>query len=95
MVLEMKVPHGEGLGALSQVLPGFLSYVQSFTYVGFRWSNHHHMLHTILLRSQEESRQAYLELAAIALERLKLDELAGTVIVVTYGVVRIRLAPIA
>ena len=27
----------------------------------------------ILLRSQEESRRAYLELAAIPLERLKLD----------------------
>jgi hypothetical protein len=53
------------------------------------------MLHTILLRSEEESREADLELAAIALERHKLDELAGTVIVVTYGGVRIRLAPIA
>jgi hypothetical protein len=49
----------------------------------------------ILLRSQEESRQAYLELAAIALERLKLDELAGAVVVVTYRGVRIRRAPIA
>src|SRR5260370_40935726 len=37
----------------------------------------------ILLRSQEESRQAYLELAAIALGRLKLDEIAGSVVVVT------------
>jgi hypothetical protein len=53
------------------------------------------MLHTILLRSEEESREADLELAAIALERHKLDELAGTVIVATYGGVRIRLAPIA
>jgi hypothetical protein len=49
----------------------------------------------ILLRSQEESRRAYLELAAIALERLKLDELAGAVVVVTYRGVRIRRAPIA
>jgi len=49
----------------------------------------------ILLRSQEESRQAYLELAAIALERLKLDELAGAVVVVTYRGLRIRRAPIA
>lgn len=37
----------------------------------------------ILLRPQEESRRAYLELAAIALARLKLDELAGAVVVVT------------
>ena len=77
------------------MLPGFLSYVLSFTYVGICWSKRHHMLHTILLRSEEESREADLELAAIALERHKLDELAGTVIVATYGGVRIRLAPIA
>ena len=47
----------------------------------------------ILLRSQEENRRAYLELAAIALERLKLDEIAGAVVVVTYRGVRIRRAP--
>jgi predicted nuclease of predicted toxin-antitoxin system len=48
----------------------------------------------ILLRAQEESRRAYLELAAIALERLKLDEIAGAVVVVTYRGVRIRRAPL-
>jgi predicted nuclease of predicted toxin-antitoxin system len=48
----------------------------------------------ILLRSQEESRRAYLELAALAFEQLKLDELAGAVVVVTYGGIRIRRAPI-
>jgi uncharacterized membrane protein len=46
MVLEIKVPHGESLEALSPVLPVFLSYVLSFTYVGIYWNNHHHMLHT-------------------------------------------------
>src|SRR5882757_2738635 len=46
MVLEMKVPHGESLEALSPLLPVFLSYVLSFTYVGIYWNNHHHMLHT-------------------------------------------------
>lgn len=45
MVLEMKVPHGEGVEALSPVLPVFLSYVLSFIYVGIYWNNHHHMLH--------------------------------------------------
>jgi predicted nuclease of predicted toxin-antitoxin system len=49
----------------------------------------------ILLRSQEESRRAYLELAAIALQRLKLDELGGAVVVVTYRGARIRRAPIS
>src|ERR671929_1600761 len=45
MVLEMKVPHGEDLGALRPLLPVFLSYVLSFVYVGIYWNNHHHMLH--------------------------------------------------
>ena len=47
----------------------------------------------ILLRAQEESRRAYLELAAIALERLKLDEIPGAVVVVTYRGIRIRRTP--
>ena len=45
MVLEMKVPHGDGLGALRPLLPVFLSYVLSFLYVGIYWNNHHHLLH--------------------------------------------------
>jgi predicted nuclease of predicted toxin-antitoxin system len=47
----------------------------------------------ILLRSQEESRRAYLELAVIALDRLDLDELTGAAVVVTGRGVRIRRAP--
>jgi len=46
MVLEMKVPHGEGFETLRPLLPVFLSYVLSFVYVGIYWNNHHHMLHT-------------------------------------------------
>jgi len=46
MVLEMKVPHGDGLGELRPLIPVFLSYVLSFLYVGIYWNNHHHMLHT-------------------------------------------------
>ncbi len=45
MVLELKVPHGEDLAALSPVLPAFFSYILSFIYVGIYWNNHHHMLH--------------------------------------------------
>jgi uncharacterized membrane protein len=45
MVLEMKVPHGDGLKDLRPLLPVFLSYVLSFFYVGIYWNNHHHMLH--------------------------------------------------
>jgi uncharacterized membrane protein len=47
MVLELKVPHGEGFGTLRPLLPVFLSYVLSFVYLGIYWNNHHHMLHTI------------------------------------------------
>jgi uncharacterized membrane protein len=46
MVLELKVPHGEGIDALATLMPVFLSYVLSFVYVGIYWNNHHHMLHT-------------------------------------------------
>ena len=45
MVLELKVPHGETLGALLPLVPVFLSYVLSFVYIGIYWNNHHHMLH--------------------------------------------------
>ncbi len=47
MVLELKVPHGEHLGALQGLMPVFLSYVLSFVYVGIYWNNHHHMLHAV------------------------------------------------
>jgi len=44
MVLELKVPHGDGFAALKPLLPVFLSYVLSFVYVGIYWNNHHHLL---------------------------------------------------
>jgi len=46
MVLEMRVPHGAGVGVLAPLIPVFLSYVLSFVYLGIYWNNHHHMLHT-------------------------------------------------
>src|ERR1700751_3196902 len=45
MVLDLKIPHGDGLDQLRPVLPVFLSYVLSFFYVGIYWNNHHHLLH--------------------------------------------------
>ena len=45
MVLELKVPKGETIGALAPVIPVFLTYVLSFAYLGIYWNNHHHMLH--------------------------------------------------
>jgi uncharacterized membrane protein len=46
MVLELKVPHGEGIETLRPLIPVFLSYVLSFIYLGIYWNNHHHMIHT-------------------------------------------------
>ena len=43
MVLELKVPHGADLNALSALLPIFLTYVLSFIVIGIYWNNHHHM----------------------------------------------------
>ncbi|MDC8784705.1 TMEM175 family protein [Roseateles koreensis] len=45
MVLEIKVPQGDNVAALSPLLPVFLSYVLSFVHVGIYWNNHHHLLH--------------------------------------------------
>jgi uncharacterized membrane protein len=47
MVLELKVPHTVELSGLVGLLPVFLSYVLSFTYVAIYWNNHHHLLHAI------------------------------------------------
>src|SRR5262245_23487566 len=46
MVLELKVPHGVDYASVHPLIPVFLSYVLSFTYIGIYWNNHHHMLHT-------------------------------------------------
>src|SRR5262249_40363477 len=40
-------PHGGDFAALHPVIPTFLSYVISFTYVGIYWNNHHHLLHVV------------------------------------------------
>jgi uncharacterized membrane protein len=45
LVLELRLPHGVTLNSLATVLPGFLSYVLSFVYIGIYWNNHHHLLH--------------------------------------------------
>lgn len=45
MVLELRIPLGEGWGALRSVAPVFFPYVLSFVHLGIYWNNHHHMLH--------------------------------------------------
>jgi uncharacterized membrane protein len=47
MVLELKIPEGQGIASLLLILPTFLSYILSFIYVGIYWNNHHHLLHTL------------------------------------------------
>jgi len=47
MVLEIKVPHGSQWEALKPLIPTFISYVLSFTFVGVYWANHHHMLQSV------------------------------------------------
>ena len=44
LVLELKVPHGTDVAAVSGLLPVFLTYVLSFILIGIYWNNHHHML---------------------------------------------------
>jgi uncharacterized membrane protein len=45
MVLELKVPHQDGLAALRAVLPTLCLYLISFAFVGIYWINHHHLVH--------------------------------------------------
>jgi uncharacterized membrane protein len=54
MVLELRVPHPDGLSAhtdgllaLKPVLPAFFSYILSFIYIGIYWNNHHHMIYVV------------------------------------------------
>jgi uncharacterized membrane protein len=47
MVLELKPPHGTDWAALKPSLPGLISYVMSFLFVGVYWGNHHHLVHVV------------------------------------------------
>src|SRR4051812_875221 len=38
MVLEMKVPHGAELSAVTPLVPVFLTYILSFIFVGIYWT---------------------------------------------------------
>jgi uncharacterized membrane protein len=55
MVLELKVPHADGLIGLRAVLPTLGIYALSFTFTGVYWINHHHLVHRT-----EEADQAIL-----------------------------------
>ncbi len=45
MVLELKVPHADGLIGLRAVLPTLGIYALSFSFTGVYWINHHHLVH--------------------------------------------------
>jgi uncharacterized membrane protein len=45
MVLELKVPHQDGLAGLHAVLPTLCLYLISFAFTGIYWINHHHLCH--------------------------------------------------
>ncbi|HEY7700151.1 MAG TPA: TMEM175 family protein, partial [Vicinamibacteria bacterium] len=47
MVLELKVPHGAGLGSLLPLVPVLLSYLLSFVFLGIYWNNHHHLFQAV------------------------------------------------
>jgi uncharacterized membrane protein len=47
MVLELRPPTGPDPALLVPLLPVFLSYLLSFTFLGIYWNNHHHLLQAI------------------------------------------------
>ncbi|MEO8820368.1 MAG: TMEM175 family protein [Ginsengibacter sp.] len=47
MVLELHAPEGNTFEALRPLLPKFISYILSFTYVAIYWNNHHHTLQAV------------------------------------------------
>jgi uncharacterized membrane protein len=47
MVLELHPPEGSSFEDLKPLIPKFISYVLSFTYVGIYWNNHHHLFQVV------------------------------------------------
>jgi uncharacterized membrane protein len=90
MVLELKTPHGTDFDALLPVIPVFLSYVLSFTYVGIYWNNHHHMLHatdTVCGAALWANLHLLFWLSLIPFVTAWMDENFATAPVAIYGVV--------
>lgn len=46
-VLELKVPHKEGLPGLLSIAPTLFVYLLSFAFIGIYWINHHHLVRRI------------------------------------------------
>jgi uncharacterized membrane protein len=47
MVLELKAPTGTSFEDIESLIPIFISYVISFTFIGIYWNNHHHLMHAV------------------------------------------------
>jgi uncharacterized membrane protein len=47
MVLELRPPAGTNWADLAPLVPTFLSYLLSFTFIAIYWNNHHHLLHAV------------------------------------------------
>lgn len=44
MVLELKIPHEDGLAGLLSIWPTLFIYFLSFSFTGIYWINHHHLV---------------------------------------------------
>jgi uncharacterized membrane protein len=60
MVLELKVPHQDGIPGLLTLAPILFIYFLSFTFIGIYWINHHHLIHRT---EQADHRVLYANLA--------------------------------
>jgi uncharacterized membrane protein len=47
MVLELKVPHADGIAGLISIAPTLFIYFLSFTFTGIYWTNHHHLIRRV------------------------------------------------
>jgi TMEM175 potassium channel family protein len=47
MVLELKVPHQDGLAGLVSISPILFIYLLSFMFISIYWANHHHLLRRV------------------------------------------------
>jgi uncharacterized membrane protein len=47
MVLEVKVPHENGVAGFRSILPTLAIYFISFSFTAIYWMNHHHLVHRI------------------------------------------------
>ncbi len=47
MVLELKIPEEASWHSVKPLLPVFICYILSFSFIAIYWVNHHHLMHTL------------------------------------------------